>query len=105
MTKKEKESLASLINRIISPMGGSFRWRKTTDQDWNGVFWPESKCIVIKWTAGPHTLAHEIAHLDEYNQFGETDCSTGGRHWNIQQEWTKRLKANGVYGQYLKALG
>jgi len=104
MTKKEKESLTAEINKIVAPMGGSFRFRTMRDINENGVFWPETRRIVIKWTAGPRTLAHEIAHLDEYNQFGETDC-TRGRHFKIQELWIKKLNQQGIYKKYLNLVG
>jgi len=106
MAKLQKEIIAKAINKIVIPLGGSFRWRTSQDQlGWNGMFIPTTKTIVLKSTVGPRTLAHELAHLTQFNLRGQTKCEYSNpygkplamEHYALQKQWTTSLKANGVY--------
>lgn len=107
MTKNDKDRFARHINTLIEPLGGTFRFRRTRDDSANGIFYPEKRLIVIKWTAGRWTLAHEIAHLEQYNDLGETRCNghrLSGDHWEREQKWNAILRKDPVIAEYQDTL-
>ena len=102
MTKAQKKQLAGIINQITKPLGGIFRWRTQYDYNHPALYWPEKKTIVLAWTAGPISLAHELAHLSQHILMGKTHCSgaLGMEHWRHQQAWQRKLRMNGVHKLY-----
>ena len=106
MIETKKEIITKAINKIVNPLGCSFRWRTTRDQlGWNGVFFSTTMKIILKSTARPQTLAHELAHLTQFNLHGRTKCeyskyypnSIADEHYALQKQWIAKLKQIGLY--------
>jgi len=112
MKKQDKEKLTKKINEYMINSGYTFRFSKTGDLDsnTNGKCNPNTKEIIIKSNSHAKTIAHELAHVIQFNIHGDSACSTSGnlklasehakyeeqvyytlRQLNIAQEWNKAV--------------
>ena len=76
MKKETKQQLTNKINEYIKNSGYTFRFSKTGDlnNNTNGICNPIKKEIIVKSTAHAKTVAHEIAHIIQFNTIGKSDC-------------------------------
>lgn len=75
----KKEQITKIINDFIWQTGFTFRFAKTDDMrtGWDGATYFDRKKIIIRDTTMLFdTLAHELAHVQQMMEFGETHCNS-----------------------------
>lgn len=112
MLKAQKQSIKNEIDKILAPLGYTFRWATSRDQSgWNGLHSSYTKTIILRANAGPGTLAHELAHMEQHQTLGISRCHSSkhstleqkqlaDNHYQIQLKWVEQLKQIGLYQRY-----
>ena len=88
MTRFEKEYLTEEINAFVAKKYGvgSFSFAKTGEARTGGEYFLKTNRIVVKSRESFWVVAHEIAHLEQHIELGETSC----RKYPLRGDHTKR---------------
>ena len=115
MKKAEKKQIEAIVNGYLAQFGYSFEVGKGMKAEGNA--WVNEKRIALKPYGDSKTLAHEIAHISQFETTGTTYCMStpvnqrAGKmaiiieHGRLTEEWMVRLSMAGIAQQYDKAMG
>jgi len=108
----QQRTLRLQVDSLARVMGYTFRWSDYDDSPLPicGKTLFLEKVIWVRFCSGPRPLAHEFAHLSQYEQRGRSECrprkdaKLAAEHATLSRFWEARLLRYGIVDTWREAL-